>query len=164
MFDKKILCNITEPWIIPIEIDKDNFEQQLNEFKSDTTNQNLIFLLNGNKMKNVNSLFNEFAIVLQFPSYFGKNWNAFDECINDLDWFYGENYIIVINEAQNILINDKIEEIEIFFKICKNSCIEWSKPLDLDEEWGRSGKPFHFLLQFENKHKTIFKERISHWL
>ncbi len=28
----------------------------------------------------------ELAEALQFPDYYGKNWDAFDECMCDLDW------------------------------------------------------------------------------
>jgi hypothetical protein len=31
-------------------------------------------------------LFKFFAEKLRFPEYFGFNWDAFDECINDLSW------------------------------------------------------------------------------
>jgi hypothetical protein len=30
----------------------------------------------------------EFAASFQFPYYFGENWPAFDECINDLSWLH----------------------------------------------------------------------------
>jgi hypothetical protein len=38
----------------------------------------------GRKMADRHGLFDEIAAVLQFPSYFGENWDAFDECIGDL--------------------------------------------------------------------------------
>jgi len=44
--------------------------------------------LRGSKMKDYQGLYNEFGAALQFPYYFGENWNAFDECIKDLSWLY----------------------------------------------------------------------------
>ena len=35
-------------------------------------------------------LFEVYADKLKFPGYFGYNWNAFDECINDLSWLNRE--------------------------------------------------------------------------
>jgi RNAse (barnase) inhibitor barstar len=32
---------------------------------------------------------------LRFPSYFGNNWDALDECITDLSWLSEKNVLIV---------------------------------------------------------------------
>ena len=42
--------------------------------------------IRGHKAKTTAALFDEFAAALQFPCYFGENWDAFDECLNDLEW------------------------------------------------------------------------------
>lgn len=33
---------------------------------------------------------------LQFPDYFGMNWDAFEDCITDLSWFSSRGYVFVI--------------------------------------------------------------------
>jgi barstar (barnase inhibitor) len=33
-----------------------------------------------------NALLSWYAETLQFPEYFGANWDAFDECLRDLSW------------------------------------------------------------------------------
>jgi hypothetical protein len=35
-----------------------------------------------------------FKGALQFPDYFGNNWDAFDECISDLSWLNAESFLI----------------------------------------------------------------------
>ena len=42
-----------------------------------------LLIIDGEKCKTEQDLFNEYATVLNFPSWFGKNWNAFDECLNE---------------------------------------------------------------------------------
>jgi len=49
-------------------------------------NHGLSRVLRASKMSTQQDLFNEFGAALQFGDYFGENWNAFNECINDLDW------------------------------------------------------------------------------
>jgi Barstar (barnase inhibitor) len=39
-------------------------------------------------------LFDFFKGALQFPDYFGNNWDAFDECISDLSWLNAESFLI----------------------------------------------------------------------
>lgn len=42
--------------------------------------------VNGEAIKDKNAFLAAFARALHFPSYFGHNWDAFEECLNDLSW------------------------------------------------------------------------------
>ena len=44
-------------------------------------------------------------ILLQFPNYFGRNWNALDECLTDFSWLPQERIIVVISEFEKVLTN-----------------------------------------------------------
>ena len=48
-----------------------------------------LLIIDGKKCKTEQDLFKEYATVLSFPSWFGKNWNAFDECIGQ--YVYNED-------------------------------------------------------------------------
>ena len=39
------------------------------------------------------------AEALHFPRYFGENWDAFEECVNDLAWAPAEGYVILVENA-----------------------------------------------------------------
>src|SRR5437879_2485828 len=65
--------------------------------------QLLVRVLRGQKMSTPAGLFDEFAAALQFPYYFGENWNAFDECINDLEWLRSSAYLLIIVNADQLL-------------------------------------------------------------
>lgn len=45
-----------------------------------------VALLRGVRMRTVGSLFGEFAAALQFPHYFGENWDALKDCLIDFKW------------------------------------------------------------------------------
>ena len=64
---------------------------------------------------------------LRFPSYYGHNWNALDEVINDLDWLPKES--IVIKHGDLPLANDK-KAMEIYLDILKNANMMWSQYSD----------------------------------
>lgn len=42
-----------------------------------------LLIIDGKKCKTTDDLFKEYATVLKFPSWFGQNWNAFDECLSE---------------------------------------------------------------------------------
>jgi hypothetical protein len=48
-------------------------------------------------------LFQAFARDLEFPSYFGFNWDALDECVADLEWLPAAGYMIVLSHAMDVL-------------------------------------------------------------
>ena len=65
-------------------------------------------------MMNYESSLRELAAVFQFPDYFGKNYNALNDCITDLDWLPAEVYLFVIkNSARLKTFNNKHGNFEI---------------------------------------------------
>jgi hypothetical protein len=43
-------------------------------------------------------LFSIFSTALRFPSYFGWNWDAFEECLTDLSWLRADQPVLIIHE------------------------------------------------------------------
>lgn len=78
------------------------------------TNSANLFVLEGKDMKTREGLFSEIAKKLYFPSYFGKNWNALDECFQDLDWLTYDSIKILIRDFYEILSEDHSDEQNIF--------------------------------------------------
>jgi hypothetical protein len=59
--------------------------------------------IRGRKSRSLASFFDESAAALQFPYYFGENWNAFDEVVNDLSWLPAEAYVLLFSSADQLL-------------------------------------------------------------
>jgi hypothetical protein len=85
---------------------------------------NVARYIRGQKCNNIKSLFNEFAASLQFPYYFGENWTAFDECLNDLEWFKSNEYMLFISHAYHVLEEDN-QQFKIFIDILSRATDEW---------------------------------------
>ena len=57
-----------------------------------------VFYLDGRVIDSKKSFLDKAAEVMQFPEYFGHNWDAFDECITDLDWVPAKRYVLIYNK------------------------------------------------------------------
>lgn len=58
-----------------------------------------VFYLDGKKINSKETFLSKAAEAMQFPTYFGANWDAFDECITDLTWCPAEKYVIFYDDA-----------------------------------------------------------------
>lgn len=79
-------------------------------------------------------IFSVIANAMNFPSYFGKNWDAFDECIEDMDWLPAKGYILILNEASKAF--------EAAPETIRKLIVSWS---DAGEYWTENNKPFHLI-------------------
>ena len=80
-------------------------------------------------INDVDALFQALASSMKFPSYFGRNWNAFDECIRDLCWLPRGDVFLIHQDLP--LISDK-----------KNLRIYLSCLIDAVENWRHNGSNF----------------------
>lgn len=90
-------------------------------------NKNVIRLIRGKNCQTKDGLLNEFSSALQFPYYFGKNWDALDECITDLSWLKGDVYVLLITDADLLVKNGGEEELETFLHILTDAVNFWKK-------------------------------------
>jgi len=116
---------------------KDEFCAYAYKLNQDIGGSYVVRLLRGTKMLTSGDLYDEFAAALQFPCYFGENWNAFDECLTDLEWLPGSGYVLLIMDSLHVLSNQR-SELGVFMRIIRDVAIEWRKTRDM---------PFHVLFQ-----------------
>jgi RNAse (barnase) inhibitor barstar len=62
-----------------------------------------ILRVRGTKSSDEACLFDELGAALQFPYYFGENWNALWNCITDLNWLRGLSYLVIFDSAEHLL-------------------------------------------------------------
>jgi RNAse (barnase) inhibitor barstar len=113
-------------------------------------------VIKGRRCKTPANLFAEFAQALEFPDYFGHNWDAMEECLADLEWLPAKGYVLLITNAGDVL-PDNAEEYETFLEILR----------DAGEAWGtgqagmgaRRATPFHALFAVSEQEKA----KRAHW-
>jgi hypothetical protein len=113
-------------------------------------------IIQGAKCQTIAGLLTECARALDFPDYFGHNWDALEECLIDLEWLPAKGYILFITDAGYVLPDDE-EEYETFLEILR----------DAGEAWGsgqagmgaRRATPFHALFAVSEQEKA----KRTHW-
>lgn len=67
--------------------------------------------LRGRFCTNLSGFFREVSSGMRFPFYFGWNWNAFDECITDLEWLKFSGILIIVDNS-DLLFSDEASPTE----------------------------------------------------
>jgi hypothetical protein len=65
-----------------------------------------VFFIDGNFISNKEQFLKNIADTLQFPSYFGYNWDAFEECMTDLDWLHAEKFCLAYESPEKFALSD----------------------------------------------------------
>ncbi len=69
---------------------------------------------------------------LHFPSYFGKNLDALEECLTDLDWINEKQLVIEFRESDKLLHDEPEENRDIIWDIFTDATSFWqNKELEL---------------------------------
>ena len=72
------------------------------------------------------ALLGSVAAALRFPSWFGGNWDALEDCLGDLSWSDAEGHVLVVENPQ------AGDELGIFIDVLRASA----------EHWAGRGRPF----------------------
>lgn len=121
--------------------------------------QNVVRTLRGSKARNSARLFDEFAAALQFPHYFGENWDALDECLADFEWLPGDAYVLFFIDSHRLLEQERDDILGSLLDVLENAAREWSRPRT--QEPARPAKPFHAVFQCSEREKAGFCERVD---
>ena len=154
--DWKMLLSLGSPWAhlacCP-EREIDNFVGS-----APANNRTLVRIIRGKRCETKKALLQEWAAALQFPYYFGINWDAFEECINDLEWLSGKYYVIFVTQVDLVLPNLE-DDFRIFIDVLKKAAEEWAR--GREGEFHRSPIPFRVVFQCEPEREPDVLRRLK---
>ncbi|WP_051786695.1 MULTISPECIES: barstar family protein [Streptomyces] len=81
--------------------------------------------LDGREMTDEVATFQEFQEALKFPDYFGWNWNAFHDCLRDLQWLSSDHHVLIVESAEHALSEDEPARKELLSSLW-NAGRRWS--------------------------------------
>jgi hypothetical protein len=95
----------------------------------------VVFALDGATVKSQADLFSCIAHAMMFPSYFGHNWDALDECLADMSWLPGPaGYVLLIRQGGGLWA--RLPQVTGQLVEC------W---LSAAGSWAERGKSFHLV-------------------
>jgi hypothetical protein len=74
---------------------------------------------------------------LELPGYFGRNWDALDECLIDLSWLPTQARVPVITNADQLLTAEPDRERSILVSVLDRAGGEWALPIARNQPWDR---------------------------
>jgi RNAse (barnase) inhibitor barstar len=93
--------------------------------------------IDGSRIGDADELMDALAVGFSFPDYFGRNWDAVDECLRDLSWLPADGYVLVVREAGELWRRES--------RAAGRLIESW---LFCAEHWARREKPFHLVFEW----------------
>jgi hypothetical protein len=76
-------------------------------------------------------LLDQFASALAFPQWFGRNWDALEDCLGDLAWRAGDGHVLLIEGFENLRAR-RPDDFGVLLDILASSA----------QYWHERGRPF----------------------
>src|SRR5262249_50330101 len=83
--------------------------------------------IDGRHARTTGEFWSESAGALEFPAGSGRNWDAFEEMLADLEWLPAQGYLLIVSHADQLL-TEHSEDYDTFIEIVKAVAEEWARP------------------------------------
>ena len=90
------------------------------------------FLVDAASCSTERQLLRVIGTALNFPDYFGENWDALDECLRDMSWHPANGYLVIVRNSAELWR----EHLTTAGKLVES----W---LFAAEDWSQRRRPFH---------------------
>lgn len=88
------------------------------------------YALDGREMRTLEGVLAEFARALSFPGYFGRNFDALEECLTDLGWLPPMTTCTVYVLAAEHVLADEPGQLATLRSVLDDVAAEWAAPVD----------------------------------
>lgn len=101
----------------------------------------VVRFVRGGKATTGAKFFDEAAAALQFPYYFGENWDACNDCLTDLEWLGAEALVLCVTDAGRLLEKAPADAAKLA-AVLQSAAQAWNQPAK-----GKATRTFHVMLQ-----------------
>ncbi|MCF2506672.1 barstar family protein [Dyadobacter sp. CY107] len=120
--------------------------------------------IDGRKATSLKDFYDEISTAMHFPEYDGKNLDALDEMLNDLEWIKEQKVIIYIENSADWLAKEKSEEkLLSVIDILDATAEDW-KWMDEEEE-NTPKKELQIIFHDSERIRALLEEQeIPYWV
>jgi RNAse (barnase) inhibitor barstar len=93
-----------------------------------------LFQVDGERLRSKEALLDALAQEMDFPDYFGRNWDALLDCMRDLSWRRSPGYLLLFEHADELLTSSP-SDFTTFIEIAHQA----------SNDWRSEGVPFHLV-------------------
>jgi hypothetical protein len=98
-----------------------------------------LFAFDGETISSKSDFLKACAIAMKFPDHFGYNWDAFNDCLTDLDWITAKGYLILYTQPE---------------PFAKTNPTDWATLLELlqdaVDDWAETDTPMAILFNTQS--------------
>ena len=105
------------------------------------------FQVNLSGLKSKAAVLDKIGSALDFPQYYGKNFDALNDCLSDLEWQPANGYVLFVDGARAFHDADP-KNFAILLEVFQSAA----------ETWRDAGKPFWVLLDISIPGVQTFKQ------
>jgi RNAse (barnase) inhibitor barstar len=112
----------------------DKIVSQLLSSENISDSEYYIAVIDGSANKTLKSFIKQIGKAFNFPSYYGGNLNALNECLNDLEWINKPNYLLVIKNSKEFLSKESEEIRSHIYSFLDRVSKQWANVPNYDGE------------------------------
>lgn len=153
------LTQLKQPYFHLVVGERSELQHYFSVYESAKDCSTVVKQVEGSKCTTLDELFTEFASAFEFPDYFGNNWAAFDECLNDLDWLSSESYLLLISNIDQVSMTSD-STFKTLVEMLVRSVSEWTEGRNYDS-YPTPPTPFHIVFQCSIEKENEVKSRFE---
>lgn len=96
--------------------------------------------IDGRRCRTKTALLDALASAFALSSSTGRNWDALEEALADLEWLPARGYVLIVTHA-DALLADAPDDYRTFLGVLEDVGREWARPRR--GQWSRPATPFH---------------------
>lgn len=138
----------------------DDMEGVVRALRRDVRPNGGVIAIRGQRCVDYRECMHELGAALQFPWYFGHNWDAASECLADLDWLLYPEVWIVLTEADRA-IESSDDEFRILIAMCQTAAREVADDALPDSARSDTLRALRFILHCTEDRLPVLLARLS---